>query len=109
METYAFALALTIAIELPILLVFAPRALRQRTLLDVPLVNLVTHALGWLAVQDGGLPWLPVELSVALVEFVVYARITKLPIGRAAAAAATANTISATLGLWISAKLRLFW
>jgi len=99
MEAYAFAFALTVAIELPIVLMFAPRALRRRTLVDVSLVNLVTHPLGWMAVQYGAMPWLPAELSVTVIEFLVYARITRFPVVRAAAAAATANSVTAVLAV----------
>lgn len=100
--TYWFwSFALTVLVELPIVLAAAPPPLRRRILGDAVLVNLFTHPLAWISIRRFGWSWTGVELAVALTELLVYRRITGLPLRRAAVAALLANGVTAGLSFLI--------
>lgn len=89
------AFALTLAIEVPIVMVLAPR--RRRTLGVAVCAQMFTHPLAWLAFQQGVLGWWSVEAAVVIAEGAIYS----LGFGRPAAAfgvSLVANAISAGLG-----------
>lgn len=91
------AFALTCAVEVPIVIAFAPRGRRGRTAADAFAANLLTHPLAWLLIVHAGLSWLLVEVLVLLVEVAVYRGVTRLPLPRAFAAAGLANLVTASL------------
>ena len=58
---WATAFALTVAIELPIVMLVAARGRRRRAAGDALAANLLTHPCAWWAVLSAGAPWLLVE------------------------------------------------
>lgn len=97
MILWATAFLLTVACELPLVAISAPRGLRRRAAGDSVLVNLLTHPLAWLSVTALGQSWLLVECSVIAVEALAYATVTKMPWPRAIAAASLANVVTASM------------
>jgi hypothetical protein len=94
---YLGALALTIAIELPIVAALVPAPMRPRALVDGLALNLCTHPLAWLAVLHLGLGWWLVEAAVTLTELALYRGLTRLSWRRAAIVACAANGATAAL------------
>lgn len=97
MGEWLYAFALTVAVELPIVVVCAPHVLRRRAALDSVLANLLTHPLAWLAIVGLGWSWTGTELAVAVVETCVYRGVTRMSWARAALAALCANGVTAAL------------
>jgi len=91
------AFALTAAIELPLVVAVAPRALRRRAALDSLAANLLTHPLAWYLLAAELLPWTAIEVGVTAVELAVYRFVTRLPWPRAVLAALLANGVTAAL------------
>ncbi|MFN3243865.1 MAG: hypothetical protein ACE37K_20330 [Planctomycetota bacterium] len=96
---WATAFALTVAIELPIVVLVAARGRRRRACGDAFAANLLTHPCAWWAVLSAGAPWLLVEALVAIAETLVYRASTRMAWPRAAAASLLANGVTATIGL----------
>jgi hypothetical protein len=97
------AFALTLAIEVPLVIAFAPRGRRCATAAIAAAAQACTHPLAWLAVVDAQFGWWTVEAAVVAVEALVYAAAGDLR-WRAPAAAMLANGASAWAGLaWLSA------
>ena len=94
--TWLTAFALTCAVELPIVALLA-RGRRRRAALDAFGANLLTHPLAWYAVRTLLASWTAVELTVVVVEAVVYRTVTRLPLERAVVASALANGVTAAL------------
>jgi hypothetical protein len=94
--TWVAAFALTLAVELPLVLAVAGRARWRRTASDALLANTLTHPLAWCAIGAGA-PWLAVEIAVAVVEWLVYRTVTGLRPARALAASLLANGVTAAL------------
>lgn len=94
---WLFAFALTVSCELPLVALVAPRGLRRRAAVDSIAVNLCTHPLAWLAVQQLDLPWLAVEIAVLVSEVLAYHNVTRMPWLRAVLAATLANVVTASL------------
>ncbi|MGE0143604.1 MAG: hypothetical protein AB7I19_07450 [Planctomycetota bacterium] len=91
------AFALTLAIEVPIVMVMAPRRRCLRTFGVASCTQMFTHPLAWLAFQQGILGWWSVESAVVLVEAAIYSPV----FGRRTLAfvvSLIANAISAGLG-----------
>lgn len=87
----------TVAVELPLVALVAPRGQRRRAAVDSIAANLLTHPLAWFTFGSGLLPWAVVEAGVAGVEFAVYRFVTQLRWPVAAAAALIANAVTAAL------------
>ncbi|MFO1050938.1 MAG: hypothetical protein U1F36_01830 [Planctomycetota bacterium] len=96
MSTWAFCFAITLLVEVPIVVACGPRARRGGVALDAVLANTLTHPLAWLAIQHG-MNWWWVEGIVPVVEAVVYRKVTRLTWGRAVWASLLANTTTAAL------------
>ena len=96
---WATAFALTVAIELPIVMLVAARGRRRRAAGDALAANLLTHPCAWWAVLSAGAPWLLVEALVAATELLVYRTLTRMSWARAAAASLLANGVTAAIGL----------
>lgn len=96
---WLLAFALTLAIEVPIVVAFAPRRRRLGTAGIAACVQMVTHPLAWLAYQHDWIDWWSLECAVVIVEGLLYAWS-----GRRAAVAIgislLANATSASLGSW---------
>ena len=97
--TWLEAFALTVAIELPIVVLLVGRGRRRRAPLDALAANLLTHPLAWWAVMSGAAPWLFTELCVVAVEACVYRAATRLGWASAAMTALAANLVTAAIGL----------
>lgn len=99
---YTTALLLTVLIELGVARILRPRAWR-RLLVDVPLVNLVSHPLLTLAVRHLHLP-LPVgEVGVVVLEGLLYRSVTGLPARWAWTLSIVANFTSWFVGVLVLA------
>lgn len=96
MEQVIF-LAATIVIEGLIAIALSPRYLIKRTLLAVALINLVTHPLGWYLVEQGT-SWLAIEITITLVESVVFFVLFSKHRFRLAFAAIIMNVVTAAIG-----------
>lgn len=96
MILWVVAFLITVACELPLVALCAPRGLRRRAAGDSVLVNMLTHPMAWLAVAALGQSWLWVEAGVLVVEAIAYALVTRMPWPRAIAAAALANVVTAS-------------
>ena len=92
------AFALTVAIELPLVMCIAPRGHRRRVLGDGLAANLLTHPCAWWAVLAAGAPWLLVEAVVCAVEAAVYCGASKISLRRALVASLVANSVTAAIG-----------
>jgi hypothetical protein len=97
MTDWLFAFALTVAVELPLVMLCAPRSLRRRAATDSVLANLLTHPLAWLAIGSQTLPWTAAEIAVVIVEAVIYCGLTGLPLPRATLVSLVANGVTAAL------------
>lgn len=97
LTTYALALALTLAFELPIAAGLAPGGERRRLLIDALLLNLLTHPLAVAARWYAELPLLPIEAAVWTAEAVGYRRLSGLSWGRAALLSVVANGATTAL------------
>jgi hypothetical protein len=92
-------LLLTIAIELPVAMVFLPSKLRMRAIPVVICMNMVTHPLAWQAVSFGVSWWL-VEGAVAIAEALIFAGLFPSIRVRAAVTALGANIVTAAIGFF---------
>lgn len=95
------ALALTIAIELPLALWLVRESRPKSFLLDVMLVNLMTNPAAN-AAFDLGAPFWGIEAAVVVVEFAAYCLVSGLSARRSALVASVTNLVSASLGLALS-------
>ena len=73
---------------------------RRRVVLDLTLLNLVTHPLGTLFMSrvDGFEEWFLLELAILLSETLGLRIVTQLGWARACTVAASCNLVTATLG-----------
>lgn len=97
--TFVISLFLTLAIELPLALLWG---LRGRALIMVTLANIMTNPLAVALHTAVGVPQLPIEIGVVAAEAVVYATFSRTPgweIPKPFWLAAVSNTISWGLGL----------
>jgi hypothetical protein len=97
---YFATLSLTILVETFVALALAPDR-RRDLLVAIPLLNLLTHPLATLAVQDAGMDLMVVEVVVTLVEGAGYVLLTGLGWRRAVWISVAANgTTTAIALLW---------
>ncbi len=96
MEEIRFLLY-TIAIELPIAIVFLPKVDRKKGCFVVLLVNMITHPIAWQLVS-ARVSWEVVEVGVALFEAGIFALFFPTVRIRAAMGAVTANVVTAFIG-----------
>ena len=96
---WALAFALTVGIELPLVVALVPRRARGRAPLDGFAINLCTHPLAWLAVVHYGANWWLVESAVLLAELALYRALTRVTWPRAALVSGVANGVTAALAL----------
>jgi hypothetical protein len=97
--TFVISLFLTLAIELPIALLWG---LRGRTLIMVTLANIMTNPLAVALHTAMGVPQLPIEIGVVAAEAVVYRTFSRTPgweISKPVWLAVVSNTVSWGLGL----------
>ena len=94
LSTYFLALGVTIAVEIPLLLVCTPSRDRARVWQIALLLNLFTHPLANLAYWEGLAPLLIIEVGVVVVEALGYFLLTPLSLRRSLALAALANLIT---------------
>ena len=93
---YLVALVLTIVIETG-LACFMRRDRIRRLLVDVPLMNLVTHPLLHVGL-DLGMPLVAGELLVMAAEAVVYRKVTRLSLAWSIGMAVACNLVTWLLG-----------
>lgn len=91
------AFALTVAIELPIIVWLAGRGRRRHVWVDALAANLLTHPGAWWLVRGAGWSWIGVELAVAAVEALVYRSAARTSWRRAALMSCAANGTTAAL------------
>ncbi len=96
MSTWAFYFAVTLLVEVPIVVACGPRARRGGLALDAILANSLTHPLAWFAIQHG-MNWWWIEGIVQVVEAVVYRKVSRMSWSRAASTSVLANTTTAAL------------
>ncbi len=94
-ETYLLALALTLAIEVPLLAVLAPREHRRSYVRAALLVNLVIHPLANAAYWEGYGSFIEIELAVVLVELLAYTLVLGVRLPRALYFSVLANFATA--------------
>jgi hypothetical protein len=97
--TFVISLFLTLAIELPLALLWG---LRGRALIMVTLANIMTNPLAVALHTAIGIPQLPIEIGVVAVEAVVYRTFSRTPgweIPKPLWLAVVSNTVSWGLGL----------
>lgn len=76
METFVISLALTLAFELPVALLWG---LRGRALALIALTNVLTNPLAVALHTALGIPQLPIELAVFLAEAMIYRSFSRTP------------------------------
>ena len=96
---YLTALGATLAIEAPVVVLFAP-ARRAEALAAAIAINLVSHPCATL-LASGTLPWSSVECLVALSEALALRWALGLSPTRAVLASFTANALSALLAFFL--------
>jgi hypothetical protein len=97
---YGLALALTLAVEVPLAVLVAATRPRHRTAADAALLNVASHPLAYLAVQRWGAPFAGVELAVVAAEAAGYRIVTGLSWPRALAVSLACNLASGALS-WL--------
>jgi hypothetical protein len=97
--TWLVAFLLTLAIEVPLAVLLAPRGLRRRVALDATLLNTFTHPLLTVALRWGVTTFWPGEALVWAVEALGYRVVTRLPVGRAVLISTVANGATVLLAL----------
>jgi hypothetical protein len=88
---YLQLLALTLVIELALVLVLAPRFARRRLLVDALILNLITHPTATMLHGAGLVPFTTVELGVIAAEAAGFAGLSRLPLPVATALSVTIN------------------
>jgi hypothetical protein len=99
-ERYGIALALTLAIEVPLVALCVDRERRKRATWDAIFLNLFTHPLANLAYWQGA-SFQAVEAAVMLTETCGYRIVTGLGWGRAAAIGVGVNVVTAALSSFV--------
>jgi len=99
-RVYALAVALTLAVEVPLAALLAATRPRHRGAVDAALLNLVTHPLAYLAIQRWAAPFAAVELAVAIAEALGYCLVTRLGWRRALVVSLVCNIATGTLS-WL--------
>ncbi|MDJ0522311.1 MAG: hypothetical protein QNJ90_09590 [Planctomycetota bacterium] len=105
MGVYLLALVLTVLVETLLAMLIRPRQ-RRRLLVDVPLMNLVTHPLLALG-RSAGLELLTGELLVMFVEGAVYRGVTRLNLAWSIILAFGLNLLTWIGGEFLFARLGL--
>ena len=90
-------LLLTIAIEIPVAMVFLPAKLRLRAIPVLVCANMITHPLAWQAVSLG-VSWWIVEGGVTIVEVSIFVMFFSSVRVRAMLATLCANLVTAAIG-----------
>jgi hypothetical protein len=96
---YEAALALTLAVEVPLAIALAGPARRWRAASDAPLLNLLTHPLACAAYLRLAAPLPLVEVVVTLVEAAGYRLVTGLSTRRALLVSVLCNATTTLLGV----------
>ena len=107
---YLVALFLTIILEIIVLLAFAKwqHSLKIRELIPICVcVNLATHPLATMGQSIAGLPLLPTEMVVILLEALAYWRIGEIKPSTAIILAVLTNAVSAITGLAVETVFAL--
>lgn len=92
---YFLALAITLAVELPIVGALVRSRVERGWWIPVLLLNLFTHPLANLAHWEGLAPFVVIEATVVLVEAGGFAFLLRLGPGRALLVSLAANTVTA--------------
>lgn len=90
---------LTVAIEVPLAVLLAPRELRRRTASDAFLLNTLTHPLLTVALHSGWIGFWPGETAVLLVEALGFRLATRLRPGRALLVSTVCNGITVLIAV----------
>ncbi|MFK7739766.1 MAG: hypothetical protein AB8H80_05535 [Planctomycetota bacterium] len=93
------AFALTVLIELPLIVWLLGSGRRTRAAGDVLAANLLTHPLAWFLVRLQDWPWTLVELLVLAAEACAYRKLRRIPWRRAVLLSSVANGATAALSL----------
>lgn len=96
---YETALALTLAVEVPLALALVGEGARRRAAWDAPLLNLLTHPLACAAYVRLAAPLAAVEVVVTLVEAAGYRWVTGLTARRALLVSAVCNAVTTAIGI----------
>ena len=99
---YLPLLLMTVAIELAVVLLLAPRAARRRFVATCICLNLLTHPLGCLVTLGAAGAWLPIELAISGCEAVGYRAVAGATWPRAVLLAVSTNLITATVALLLA-------
>lgn len=92
------AFALTLVVEVPIVVACVPRGMRSRASLVALATQALTHPLAWTVFQHGVMGWWGVECAVVAVEACAYALATRR-VTAAVLVSLFANAASAAMGL----------
>ena len=104
MTTYLLTLALTLAIELPLALLLAPRGLRRRVLAVAFFANLLTHPVASLLVLYVPYAWPFAELLAFAAEACAYRVVGNATVVRAIVISFVANLATGyAASVWASA------
>jgi hypothetical protein len=96
------AFLLTVAIEVPLAVLLAPRGARRRMWLDATLLNTLTHPLLTVGLRWGLLTFWPGEALVWIVEALGYHCVSGLRPGRALFISTVCNGITVVVALILS-------
>lgn len=97
LTAYLAALALTLAVELPMFVALAGLPSRRQAALDALLANLLTHPMAVFCSWELGCSFGLIELGVWATEACIYARLSGLSWLRAGLISALVNGITAAL------------
>ncbi len=98
MEKEIVFLVLTIAAELPVAMVVLGKGDWRRIAIAVVLVNMVTHPIAW-QLYANGMPIVPIEIGVTVIESIVLATLFSAHRSRALATGIAMNIVSAMIGV----------
>lgn len=98
MEKEVVFLALTIATELPVAMFVLGKRHWWRTIAMVMCLNFITHPIAWQLAAEG-VPILPLEIVITLVESALLAIVLSTQTRRALLAGCAMNLVSAAIGV----------
>lgn len=94
---YFAALSITLAVEIPVAMLFGEANRRGQAAATCLAVNLVSHPIAYYTVTNGVLSFAPTELLVTVFEAMGYKGFARLSLGRAALTSTVANGLTAAL------------
>lgn len=100
-------LGTTLAIEVPIAALAAPRDRRRAAALTSLFANLASHSLAsaamwWIGADGRTAPWIAIEALVVVLEALAFRFVGRLSWARASAISAVSNVITASLASFLS-------